>query len=180
MNDFTTELKKLHELSGAEFSRQVERIALRKDFHSLDTDKEIFTVGGEGSDDYQNLLVAARKAVEFGYRVYLLPNPTGTRTPDFILVKKGVYRTYDLKTVFGKSALVDNLLDSIGQCDSILINMTTEYNTRKLAFAIKRYFETNKNAVEVMLFKGRKRIVIKRAFAINKDFFTNFKKLYEK
>ena len=91
-----------------------------------------------------------------------------------------MYRTYDLKTVFGKSALVDNLLDSIGQCDSILINMTTEYNTRKLAFAIKRYFETNKNAVEVMLFKGRKRIVIKRAFAINKDFFTNFKKLYEK
>ena len=180
MSDFTTELKKLHELSGAEFSRQVERIALRKEFHPLDTDKDIFIVGGEKSDDYQNLLVAARKVVEFGYQVYILPNPNDTRTPDFILVKKGVYRTYDLKTVFGKSVLVDNLLDSIGQCDSILINMTTEYNTRKLAFAIKRYFETNKNAVEVMLFKGRKRIVIKRAFAINKDFFTNFKKLYEK
>jgi hypothetical protein len=27
-----------------------------------------FSVGGELSDDYQNLLVAARKAVEFGYR----------------------------------------------------------------------------------------------------------------
>ena len=41
MSDFTTELKKLHELSGAEFSRQVERIALRKEFHPLDTDPEI-------------------------------------------------------------------------------------------------------------------------------------------
>ena len=55
MSDFTTELKKLHILSGAEFSRQVERIALRKEFHPLDTDKDIFTVGGEKSDDYQNL-----------------------------------------------------------------------------------------------------------------------------
>ena len=75
MSDFTTELKKLHELSGAEFSRQVERIAQRKEFHPLETDKDIFTVGGKQSDDYDNLLLAARRAVEFGYRVYLLPNP---------------------------------------------------------------------------------------------------------
>ena len=85
MNDFTAELAKLHQLSGAEFSRQVERIALRKEFHPLDSDSEIFFVGGEGSDDYQNLLMAARKAVEFGYKVYMLPNPRETRTPDFIL-----------------------------------------------------------------------------------------------
>ena len=71
MNDFTAELAKLHQLSGAEFSRQVERIALRKEFHPLDTDPEILSVGGEESDDYQNLLVAARKAVEFGYKVYM-------------------------------------------------------------------------------------------------------------
>ena len=125
MSDFTAELKKLHELSGAEFSRQIERIALRKEFHPLDTDSEIYTVGGENSDDYQNLLIAARKAVEFGYRVYMLPNPTETRTPDFILYKKGVYRTYDLKTVYGKASIGDSLLDSVGQCNSILINMTS-------------------------------------------------------
>lgn len=49
------------------------------------------SVGGEKSDDYQNLLTAARKAVEFGFTVYMLPNPNKTRTPDFILLKKGVY-----------------------------------------------------------------------------------------
>lgn len=85
MNDFTAELARLHHLSGAEFSRQVELIALRKEFHPLDTDENIFSVGGEKSDDYQNLLTAARKAVEFGYKVYLLPNPIEIRTPDFIL-----------------------------------------------------------------------------------------------
>ena len=51
MNDFTTELAKLHQLTGAEFSRQVERIALRKEFHPLETAPEIFTVGGEKSDE---------------------------------------------------------------------------------------------------------------------------------
>ena len=61
MNDFTAELAKLHQLTGAEFSRQVERIALRKEFHPLETDENIFSVGGEKSDDYQNLLIAARE-----------------------------------------------------------------------------------------------------------------------
>ena len=97
-NDITLELAMLHELTGAEFSRQVERIAKRKEFHPLETDKDIFSVGGQQSDDFDNLLQAARRAVDFGYRVYLLPNPTEIRTPDFILEKKGVYRVYDLKS----------------------------------------------------------------------------------
>ena len=180
MNDFTEELAKLHLLTGAEFSRQVERIALRKEFHPLETDENIFSVGGEKSDDYQNLLIAARKAVEFGYKVYMLPNPTETRTPDFILYKKGVFRTYDLKTVFGKASVGDNLLDSVGQCNNILINMTTEYNTRRLAYAIKRYFEVNEKAWEVLIFKGRKRIPIKRSLVLKPEFFAFFKKAYER
>ena len=150
-NDITSELEKLHTLTGAEFSRQVERIALRREFHPLATDSNILTIGGEQSDDYENLLLAARKAVDFGYRVYLLPNPTEIRTPDFILEKKGVYRVYDLKTVFGKTSVSNSLLDSIGQCNRILINMTRDYNTRSLAFAIKRYFEINDKALEVLI-----------------------------
>lgn len=180
MNDFTEELAKLHQLTGAEFSRQVERIALRKEFHPLETDENIYSVGGEKSDDYQNLLTAARKAVEFGYTVYMLPNPNKIRTADFILYKKGVYRTYDLKTVYGKASVGDSLLDSVGQCNSILINMTTEYNTRRLALAIKRYFEINEKAFDVMIFKGGKRISVKRALATNNDFLRMFIKLYER
>jgi len=179
-NDIASELAKLHELTGAEFSRQVEHIAKRKEFRSLETDKDIFTIGGEQSDDYENLLLAARKAVEFGYQVFLLPNPQRTRTPDFILTKKGVYRTYDLKTIFGKASVEERLLESIGQCNCILINITTEYNTRRLAYAIKRYFETNNKALEVLIFKGHKRIPINRSLATNHDFFPLFKKAYER
>ena len=180
MSDFTTELAKLHQLTGAEFSRQVERIALRKEFHPLDTDDKIFSVGGEKSDDYQNLLIAARKAVEFGFKVYMLPNPREIRTPDFILVRKRSYRLYDLKTVFGKSSVADSLLDSIGQCNRILLNITKDYNTRSLAFAINQYFEVNDNALEVLVFKGRKRISVNRSMATKPDFLHTFKRLYER
>ena len=170
MNNITSELAKLHTLTGAEFSRQVERIAQRKEFHPLDTDNDIYTVGGENSDDYQNLLVAARKAVEFGYKVYMLPNPTEIRTPDFIFVRKRAYRLYDLKTVFGKSSIADSLLDSIGQCNRILLNLTVDYNTRSLAFAINRYFEVNSKAIEVLVFKGHKQISVNRSMATKDDF----------
>ena len=180
MNDFTEELAKLHLLTGAEFSRQVERIVLRKEFHPLDTDDNIFSVGGEKSDDYQNLLIAARKAVEFGYIVYMLPNPNKTRTPDFIFVRKRSFRVYDLKTVFGKSSIADSLLESIGQCNRILLNLTVDYNTRSLAFAINKYFEVNEQALEVLIFKGRKKISVNRSMATKADFLFTFKRLYEK
>ena len=180
MSDFTEELDKLHHLSGAEFSRQVERIALRKEFHPLETDDNIFSVGGENSDDYPNLLIAARKAVEFGYRVYMLPNPNKTRTPDFIFEKKGIYRAYDLKTVFGKSSVKDSLLASIGQCNRVLLNIQLDYNTRSLAFDIKNYFEVNDKAVEVLVFKGRRHFSIRRFTVTRSDYMPLFRKLYER
>lgn len=180
MNDFTTELAKLHELSGGLYSRQVEQIAHRKEFHPLDSNKNIFAVGGESSDDYQNLLTAARKAVEFGYKVYILPNPRSIRTADLILEKKGTFRMYDLKTVFGKASVGQNLIQSIGQCNRILLNMKTEYNTRSLAFDIKRFFEINDKAIEVLIFKGCKRISVNRVMVHNESFLFNFKRIYER
>lgn len=98
INDITSELAKLHELTGAEFSRQVERIAQRKEFHLVENERDIYITGNNESDDYDNLIQATRKAVSFGYTVYFLPNPTEIRTADFILEKKNTYRVYDLKT----------------------------------------------------------------------------------
>lgn len=40
---------------------------------------------------------------------------------------------YDLKTVHGKSSVDTQLLDSIGQANRILLNMTSDYNPRTLA-----------------------------------------------
>ena len=180
ISDIAEELRKLHELSGAEYSRQVERIALSGVFHPLENEIDIYTPGVIKNDDYQNQLIAARKAVEFGYKVYILPTPKGSRTPDFILEKKNTFRVYDLKTIFGKSSVGQDLIDSIGQCNRILLNMTRDYNTRSLAFDIKQYFQVNENAVEVLIFKGGKRISVTRFLIKNPSFFKMFKSRYER
>ena len=101
-------------------------------------------------------------------------------TADFIFEKKGIFRLYDLNTVYGKSSVGQNLLDSIGQCNRIVLNITREYNTRSLAYAIKRYFEINDNAIEVLVIKGHKRVSVKRAMAISDTFFAMFRKAYER
>ena len=58
--------------------------------------------------------------------------------------------------------------------------MTREYNTRSLAFAIEKYFEVNENAVEVLIFKGRKHLSVKRHYVIANDFLPKFRRLYER
>ena len=60
---------------------------------------------------------AARKAVEHGYQVYILPNPRGTRTADFIFVRKNIYKLFDLKTISGKTIVESQLFSSIGQAN---------------------------------------------------------------
>ena len=74
-NDIAQELAKLHTLTGADFSRQVVKIAQHRQFHLLEGENAIFTVGGEQGEDYVALLNAAHKAVSHGYRVFILPNP---------------------------------------------------------------------------------------------------------
>ena len=97
INNIAQELALLHSLDGGDYSRQVERIALSSEFYPLTGENGIFVCGGKGDSDYGNLLNAARKAVFHGYRVYIMPDPKGIRTPDFIFEKRGIYRVYDLK-----------------------------------------------------------------------------------
>ena len=128
MNDIAADLAKLHILKGADYSRQVERIARMGVFHPVEGEAGIYSVGGEGSDDYGNLLNAARKAVTHGYKVYILPNPTETNSPDFIFERKGVFRLIELKTIQGTSSASNRLSDSISQSNHVLLNMTSRYN----------------------------------------------------
>lgn len=179
-NDIAKELALLHTLTGANYSRQVERIAHRNEFRPLENETGIYACGGETGNDFDNLLNAARKAVTHGYKVYILPNPKGFRTADFIFERKGTYKMYDLKTIQGKSSAINRLQETVGQCNRILLNMTTDYNTRSLAFEIKHYFETNAEVLEVLVLKGGKSISIDRFLACSTTFFRIFKKNYER
>ena len=174
------ELQELHYLKGAQFINQLKLIIYYGEFHPLEGETNIFSAISEQSDDFDNLINAARKAVAHGYRVYILPNPRSCRTADFIFEKKGILGLYDLKTVHGKGSVGTQLLDSIGQTNRVLLNMLTDYNERLLSSEIKAYFEANEQALEVLIFKGKKSISVSRWQVEAPRFNRYFRKKYEK
>lgn len=174
------ELEELHYLKGARFVKQLKLITYYGEFHPMDGETDIFSTGGEQGEDYANLLNAARKAVEHGYKVYILPNPKSIRTADFIFERKGVYKMFDLKTISGKNSIDNRLSESIGQTNRVLLHMTVEYNPSALARSIKRFFESNPNAKEVLVFKSKKYLSVTRKSLEDSRFFQTFIRRYIK
>ena len=70
--------------------------------------------------------------------------------------------------------------DSIGQTNRVLLNISTDYNARLLASDIKFYFENNSNAVEVLIFKGKKVISVVRDHTLSPMYNRLFRRKYEK
>ena len=174
------ELNELHFVKGAAFVEQLRNIVYWGGFRLVEGETNIFSALGEQSEDFDNLLNAARKAVEHGYRVYILPNPKGIRTADFIFERKGVYKMYDLKTISGKTSLENRLKESIGQTNHVLVNVCSTYNARLMAIQIKNYFKVNPDALEVLVYKGKKAISVTRRFVENPLFLILFRRKYEK
>ena len=177
---FAVELQALHYLKGASFINQLKLIINSGEFFPVEGEPGIFSAISNQSDDYDNLIKAARKAVEHGYRVYLLPNPKGIRTADFIFVRKGVLKLFDLKTIAGKNSVDNRLSESVGQTNRVLLHMTAEYNPGTLARSIKRYFELNPYAREVLVYKGKKEISVTRKSLEDTNFFRTFIRRYAK
>lgn len=180
MNDIASELARLQVLTGSEFVIQLKCIVARKEFHPFESEKNIFVAGGRQKNDFDNLLSAARKAVEHGYRVYILPNPKDIRTADLVFIQKGIYKMYDLKTIQGKMSVMNRLKELIGQTNHVLLNMATDYHGMALVRSIKKYFELNPMAMEVMIFKGNKVIVVTPRSLEDKNFLYTFHKRYNK
>ncbi len=155
-NDIALELARLHILQGADFVRQLKMLAQYNTFKVVENERDIFAAEGSHRDDFPLLLDAARKAVVHGNKVYILPNPKGIRTADFIFENKGIFKMYDLKTISGKSSLENRLMESIGQTNHVLINVCTKYNPRLMATQIRSYFQVNPKAIEVLVYKGKK------------------------
>ena len=174
------ELQELHYLKGARFVNQLKLIIYYGEFHLVEGETNIFSAISEQNDDFDNLINAARKAVNYGYRVYILPNPKGIRTADFIFERKGLYRMYDLKTIQGKASIINRLAESIGQTNHVLLNMATDYNARLLAVQIRQYFKLNPMASEVLIFKGGQAISVKREYALSKLFLMSLPRKYGK
>jgi len=172
------ELQELHNLKGAQFINQLKLIVYYGDFHPVEGETSIFSAISEQGEDFDNLINAARKAVEHGYRVYILPNPKGIRTADYIFERKGVYKMFDLKTITGKNSVDNRLSESVGQTNRVLLHMTADYNPAALARSIKMYFESSDDALEVLILKGKKIISVTRDLTLSPEYYNIFMKRY--
>jgi hypothetical protein len=168
--DIAVLLEDLLIVHGSAFVNQLKLITTHRAFYPVKGETDIYSTGGGRGEDYENLLSAARKAVEHGYRVFILPNPKGIRTADFIFERKGVYKMFDLKTISGKNSVGNRLKDSIGQTNCVLLHLVCDYNVRNLTQEIKRYFEMSSEVSEVLIFIGKKEISIRRNIATSKGF----------
>jgi hypothetical protein len=175
---FAIELKELHYLKGAQFVNQLKLIVSEGDFQPVKGENNIYSAISEQSGDFDNLINAARKAVAHGYRVFVLPNPKGIRTADFIFERKGVFKLFDLKTISGRGSVSNRLMESIGQTNHVVLNMTIDYEPRLLAKDIMSYFEVNRDAREVLILKGSKFLSVSRRFVEGSDYIKMFMKRY--
>lgn len=172
------ELRDLRNLKGSQFINQLKQIVYYGEFHPVEGETNIFSAISDQNDDFDNLMNAARKAVEHGYRVYILPNPKGIRTAVFIFERKGVYKMFDLKSITGKNSVSNRLMESIGQTNHVLLNMLTDYDARLLAKDVQAYFEANKDAREVLIMKGNKFLSVSRRFVEGNFYIKMFMKRY--
>ena len=74
IRDIADELEELHYRHGSHFIWQLKVITSHPSFYPIKDEENIYTTGGESGEDYENLMNAARKAVEHGYRVFILPD----------------------------------------------------------------------------------------------------------
>lgn len=167
----------LGNLSGAQYINQIRRLTELKIYTKVE--KDIFSAISKDSAEYANLLAGARKATRYGYKVYILPNPKGVRSADYIYVRKGVYKLFDLKTITGTGSIGSRLEESIGQTNRVFLNLTTTYPANRMATEIKQYFEANDDALEVLVAVGKKMISVDRDQVLDRNFHKHFRKKIE-
>lgn len=175
--DVASMFANLPNLSGADYIRQLRAITELNIFNSIE--KNIMSAIGKESADYDKLLAGAEKAVRHGYKVYILPNPKGVRSADYIFVRKAVYKMYDLKTISGTGSIGSRLEESIGQTNRVFLNLATTYPTNRMATEIKQYFEANNEALEVLIAVGKKMVSVERYMVSERNFYKEFRKRIE-
>ena len=76
--------------------------------------------------------------------------------------------------------ITERSLQFIGLLLVVIENIQSDYNARLLAADIRTYFETNQDALEVLIFKGNKVLPVNRIQVKSPDFNRVFRKRYEK
>lgn len=124
-------------------------------------------------------LALARKLTKQGYDVYLMPNPHGVTSADYILRKNGRLIYAEGKRLDGKNSLDHLLAKGATQSRTIIADIVGNQNTGYVMSNVTKAFETNAGLSKIMLFKSSRIITITRKDMGRKDFKRYFKKIWE-
>ena len=147
-------------------------------------ENKIFTLNENEYDEIlktgempKNLQIA-QKFVKNKYDVFLLSNPSNTKSADFIIRQKGKLFYVEGKTSSGGRALSERLQEGTMQSEIVAVNFIKTIRPIFLGAEIKRVFDTCGNLQTIILFKKSRMIVVKRNFTENKNYFDKFYKLW--
>ena len=169
-------LDSLQNASSSEYGKILESIISSREFKPVEGHPNVFAMP---SDERTSLLPIADKAVKHGNAVYIMANPKGSKSMDFVFKKNGNIKGYEKKNASGKNSIGNRLEESSSQARRVLINMETNYNPRLLINEIKRHFEYDENCIEVLIYKGGKEISIDRQFFFKKNYVQAFFSLWK-
>lgn len=172
----TAQLEQMQNAEGKEFSDILHSIINRKEFKPIKKNPGIYSAIDDKDPDYKPILKATQKLIRFEDKIFIMPNPAGIRTPDIICVRKNSVRAYDIKTITGKSSVINRLIESIGQTNRVVLNMGVEYNSRKLYREIKEYFQKSADAQEVIILVGKRKMSVRRNMPIIGKFIMEYGK----
>lgn len=179
--DVTDMLRELSTQDNKEFGDTLNKIIESNEFKQLEDNDNIFVTQAYYADpDREHLTKAAQKALFYKNTVYILPNPNGFPSADYIFKNDKNVKLYDLKWITGKKSVETDLRESVNQSNRVLLYMAVDYDARDMAEAIKGYFTHNKFTLEVLIFKGKQKISVPRDKALNKNFIKLFIKEWGK
>lgn len=118
----------------------------------------------------------AQKLIKHGFDVYLLPNISGFKSADYILLKKNKIYYYEGKRIDGKNTISKRLEDSASQSDRVVLDIVGVKDISYISNSVKEYFENNTNVLSVILFNGSNLISINRDAVNSKNYFIEFRK----
>ena len=142
---------------------------------------KIFSIPGNNNyQEFTTNLSVAKKCARHGYDVYMLPNPNGGKTPDFILVKKGKYYAYELKTIYSAASIWERMAAALQQSDRIMLDMIDTPSSRDLADNLRCFILSNPSVRDIMIFKGNKELHMSHQMAKGPTIVERFMRLWDR
>lgn len=123
----------------------------------------------------------AKKVSHNGYDMYLMSNPSDSKSFDFIAKdrKTGMLYALEGKTFNGENTLGHLIANGSKQSDRVLIDIIGNTNTKYVYKEAKAGFENNLALSELWLLKGGRLIKVNRALFLSNKSEKRFKKIWE-